>query len=228
MSTTIDRLDVIWRDTRPGQTEGRRWVIGRLSRSESGTFHFRYAPELAEAKAAGFALLPEFYDPEADYEAHHLFPTFAKRIPSPKRSDAQKMLQSWGLADLGDPMMVLARSGGVLETDRLELAEHRPIDDDLKRPLIFRIAGQKHVPVPASIKAGDSVTLVRAPNNEHDRNAVEVHVSAGQKVGWVPRQYAPLFAMLLDSRVEIEARIYAPWEVLTEQGRWLVEAVRRN
>ena len=123
-----DRLCVLWTDR-----EGQRWDIGELWRSPEGDYAFGYRLDLLrQAKEAGFRLLPEFPDPrglDAPYRSARLFSTFSQRVPSPKRADYKQMLEAWGV-ESKDPLEILSRSGGVLHTDRLELAAYRPPDGD--------------------------------------------------------------------------------------------------
>jgi hypothetical protein len=129
------RLWVLWGEP----IEGRRRCIGELWRDAEG-YAFSYVDEVQAARAEGFRMLPEFpelNDVEAPYRARYLFPTFAQRIPSPKRRDFDAIMASWGVAHADNPLEVLAASGGVQMTDRIELSEHRPADDDLAVPLFF-------------------------------------------------------------------------------------------
>jgi hypothetical protein len=45
-----------------------------------------------------------------------------------------------------DPFEILAASGGIQMTDRIELAEHRAEGDDLSVPLFIRVAGTRYYP----------------------------------------------------------------------------------
>lgn len=46
---------------------------------------------------------------------------------------------------------------------------------------------------------GSVLELRRDPDNEHDPNAIAVHVVGGDQVGWVPREIAEELAPLLDA-----------------------------
>jgi hypothetical protein len=50
----------------------------------------------------------------------------------------------------------------------------------------------------ARLQAGDPVQLVREPDHEYDENAIRVLDSAGELVGYVPRQLAAVLAPLMD------------------------------
>lgn len=49
------------------------------------------------------------------------------------------------------------------------------------------------------VAEGDVVYLVRDPNNKYSRNAVEVRIENGMQIGFVPEDYAPEVAPLLDA-----------------------------
>jgi hypothetical protein len=56
------------------------------------------------------------------------------------------------------------------------------------------------------IKVGDVLTLVREPDNPHDRNAVRVEWY-GQQLGYVPRRENRLVAQHMDRGGKVEARV---------------------
>lgn len=128
----IDRLLVIWRDP----TQDARHLIGILARAH-GEIRFWYEQDLSAAFSKGFRLLPEFPEHRVEaspYVERYLFALFAERIPSQARPDARTMLAGWGVERVDDQFEVLARSGGIRATDRIELAEYRSDDDELATP----------------------------------------------------------------------------------------------
>jgi HIRAN domain len=76
-------------------------------------------------------------------------------------------------------------------------------------------AGRHHVDVLEEDAAapGRPLELRRDPANEHDPNAIAVHLAGGAQVGWVPREVAAELAPELDAG--------RPWSaaVLREQRR---------
>jgi hypothetical protein len=117
---------------------------------------------------------------------------------------------------------ILARSGGVQTTDRLELAEYRPDDDRLDRPLEMRVAGATRLEEVGTLNAGDPLELRREPENEHDPNATLFLFKGDQRVGYVPRQYAPMVARLLDAGTPLRAVAVRRLVLPPEGGRWVV------
>lgn len=227
MSQRFSRLTVLWNDPESGS----RFPIGGLLRDSAG-YAFFYAAQLATPQSKGFLLPPEFpehRDEATPYRSRYLFSTFAQRVPSPKRPDRKALLDTWGVEDRDDPMEILARSGGIQMTDRLELSEFRSDDDDLLRPLEFRVAGEKHYSGAAQLSPGVEVELVRDAANQFDRCATLVRLAGrAEAVGFVPRQYSPLFARLLDGGVLLTARVVRRLVVPDDRGKWVVEAVRSD
>ncbi len=225
MKSHYDHLYVLWR----APADGSRWVIGQLRRGADGSFAFGYERDLQAASSAGFALLSEFPEHRTDenpYRARHLFTSFAQRIPVPSRPDFPALIASWGVSDKDDSMEILALSGGVQTTDRIELSEYRASDDALDRPLVFRVAGGKHRPDPGVVKPGEALTLRRQPENPKDDRAVLVERRTGQELGFVPRQYSRMVSALLDAGTDIEAVTVRRLVLPEETGRWVVE-IRR-
>ena len=220
----VDRLFVLWRDP-----AGARRVIGELWRTSDG-FAFGYSQSLP-SETDGFMLLSEFPEPRqvgAPYVARYLFPTFAQRIPGPGRSDRARLLADWGVTNSDDPLEILARSGGAQLTDRIELAEFRPVDDELHEPLDFRISGAtqpRFAEAATKVTPGAALALKREPDNQYDCHATIVLESAGIPLGYVPKQYSEMVARLLDRGLALHATaqrlLIAP-----DAGRWVVRLSR--
>lgn len=221
-----EHLFVLW-----GEPEGgRRLIIGELWRDAQG-FAFGYGHEIDLATAAGFRLLPEFpvrRDLAAPYRSPYLFATFAQRIPSPRRPDFERILESWGVQVGDSQLAILARSGGVQMTDRIELAEYRAADDPLERPLVLRVAGMRHYPGGAWLKEESLVLLAREPQNLRDPFATAIFTEGGEQVGYVPRQYAKPVAKLIDAGVPLVGSALRPLTSPADGGRWLVQIMRQD
>ncbi len=221
---TIERLFVLWADR-----DGRRHVVGHLCRA-AGTFAFWYDASLPAAEAQGFVRLAAFdevRDEARPYEARYLFATFAERIPVKARPDLAELLQEWGVEHADDQFEILAKSGGVSATDRLELAEYRCADDDLRVPLELRVAGSRHQPTIA-VHPGAPVMLEREPGNSIDACATLVLADTRERIGYVPRQYSQLFAGLLDRGTTLRAEAVRRLTLPEDAPRWVIRARRAD
>jgi hypothetical protein len=219
-SVDTDRLFVLWR----APDDGTHLVVGELLREPTG-FAFGYVDDLRCAFDRGFRLLTEF--PEyrtllAPYRNACLFPTFAERVPSPRRPDYRAILASWGVEHSDDSLEILALSGGIQVTDRLELAAYRAFDDDLTDPLLFRIAGRRYQAGQADVRVGDPLELLHETGNPHDPDATVVLTRNGIKIGYVPRQYNRVISGILASGRTLDTVIVRELSVPTDTGRWIV------
>jgi hypothetical protein len=228
---TVDHLFMIW----SAPSDGGRHIVGHLVRQRVGsTFQFWYERDLSAAFAKGFTLLPAFPEHrrnDAPYEARYLFATFADRIPSVQRTDAARMLASWGVEHPDDQFEILAKSGGLRATDRIELAEYRAVDDPLIEPLEFRVAGMKYVPFDSrgTLTVGTTLSFEREPSNPHDPSATIVARTAdGLRAGYVPRQYSAMIASLLDLGVALRAVAIRELILPDDAPRWVVRAARTS
>ena len=223
----MDRLYVIWREP---DENARRHIVGELSRAR-GTFEFKYLAESHQAaEEHGFTGVPGLPYVGSPYEAIHLFPVFQARIPSPRRPDFKMLMQMWGVEGPGvdDQFEILAKSGGVLATDRLEIAEYREVPDDFDRPLEFRIAGYDRCKSGvAELKVGDELCLERERDNEADVRATRLVSGKREKLGYVPKQYAAVFAEALDRGVEISAVTMRRVWLQDDVGAWVVRARKK-
>jgi hypothetical protein len=217
----FDRLLVLW----VSPTDGSRHVIGHLWR-EQGEYFFDFDPGAASAMSAGFNVPTEFRDSaevpdrvERPFRARHLFPVFSQRIPHPQRADHDAMLASWGVEDRDDMFEILARSGGIQMTDRLELAEYRPPDDPLTTPLEFRVARPTR-----ALAVGEPIGVRRDRGNAYDTFAVHVVDSTGSAVGFVPRHYSEIVACLLDAGATLSGEIIR--QLTVPEGKWVARLQR--
>jgi hypothetical protein len=71
----------------------------------------------------------------------------------------------------------------------------------------------------SEIKVGDALTLIREPDNKHDRNAIRVEWK-GHQLGYVPRAQNRAVAAAMDSGDKLTARVSSlsdnknPWQRL--------------
>jgi hypothetical protein len=137
------------------------------------------------------------------------------------------MMLQWGVTNPDDQFEVLAKSGGIRATDRLELAEYRAPDDDLVHPLELRIASRRHIHDPAPIAIGDTLLLRPEPENLSDPRAVVIE-HKGQRAGYVPRQYTALIGRSLDRGIGFIARVVRQLVVPEDVGKWVVAVSRAS
>ncbi|MFO0681751.1 MAG: HIRAN domain-containing protein [Sandaracinus sp.] len=200
---TIDDLQVLWIDCERRE----RHPIGSLRR-RLDRYLFSYG-DLAAAREHGFELLPEFADPHVEYSSTKLFATFAERVPSVRRADRVGLLATLGLDESADDFEILARSGGTLATDRIELAEQRPTDDRLERPLIFQVRGTQynHPSADRPLRVGEELWIRRSPENPFDTNACELIRADGSKIGFIPKAHSAVVAAALAEGATFEIKL---------------------
>lgn len=71
------------------------------------------------------------------------------------------------------------------------------------------LAGSQYYAVSTSwtdIRVGDRLTLIREPDNRHDRHAIRVEWN-GHKLGYVPRAENKAAARAIDGGEKLEARV---------------------
>lgn len=199
----IDTLQVLWIDEKLRE----RHPVGTLRR-ENGRFVFTYG-DLVDATAHGFSPLPEFRDASREYVSTRLFATFAERLPSIRRSDRGRILSELGLDEPADDFEILARSGGTLATDRLELAERRVPGDTFDRPLIFQVRGTQfhQQPVDRPLIAGEDLRPEQDPTNAFDSHACPLVRMDGTRVGFVPKAYSAAVAAALRAGIRLRVTL---------------------
>jgi hypothetical protein len=90
------------------------------------------------------------------------------------------------------------------ERERQERLRNRPIAS-----ANFMVAGVQHEGRARTVEryatADDPVHLIRDPNNAYDSNAIEIRLSNGMQIGFVPRENAAVLARVMDSGCKYEA-----------------------
>lgn len=185
-----DYLYLIWKSD---QTR-RQYIIGQLTKN--GQYEFQYIEEVHSAIADGFKPLLCFPDLDRVYKDDRLFTIFSSRLPDKKRKNIQLILDKYGLKEYDD-YMLLKRSGARLPIDNLEFID--PIlnkDESVTR--IFYMAGVRHYmgcdgrdcAQAMKVTRGDEVFLRKEPDNDYDRNAVQLLDISGKVLGYIPRYYS--------------------------------------
>lgn len=194
----VDELFVAWRDesklTRP---------VGRLSRVKRHgrtTYVFEYLRAAKTAK--GFRTVPGFPDLEKRYESTDLFPTFQNRLMPVERPDYEVWLSRLELETSPDIFQVLATSGGVRMTDRIELFPV-PRKDGSLFWLRFLVRGIRHVPEGTDrarrLNQGAVLTIRREFDNPVNTQALLLEDPAGEPIGYVPDYLTTVVADLKEA-----------------------------
>jgi hypothetical protein len=88
----------------------------------------------------------------------------------------------------------------------------------LQQSFLTAVAGHRFQGVPAT--PGEPVRFVREPDNDADPNAVAVHNMAGRRLGYLFREVADFYALLVDvGLVQLSGRLVAPGEPGYEEHR---------
>lgn len=203
-----DYLYLIWKSE---QTR-KQYIIGQLTKN--GQYEFQYIEEVHSAIADGFKPLLCFPDLDRVYKDDRLFTIFSSRLPDKKRKNIQLILDKYGLKEYDD-YMLLKRSGARLPIDNLEFID--PIlnkDESVTR--IFYMAGVRHYmgcdgrdcSQAMKVTRGDEVFLRKEPDNDYDRNAVQLLDISGKVLGYIPRYYSEGVTVLLNLGKRIVCHIY--------------------
>ena len=190
----MNTLFVAWHDP----ASGRWYPVGRLV-VEGGRYQFSYTQGALHAmNDTGFAPFPSFPDVSALYVSDRLFPLFSNRVLSPSRPDYPEFVQ-WVSPTLGadDPIALLARSGGLRETDTLELFRYPERDNSGNYHIHFFAHGLRHFPRSSiervdTLKPGDDLLVLHDLQNAHDPRALMLRTSEQTKndihlLGFIPR-----------------------------------------
>jgi hypothetical protein len=187
--TKVRRLYVGWQHPERRAIEPVASLVQVGLEGTEPTYYFSY---LKRAEGlADFVPFTAFPDLQQQYVAHHLFPFFANRTMSRKRSDYPRMMELLDLSVTAEPFEVLARSGGKRATDRLEVFPEPECDNSTGRGrCLFFARGLRYVTgsesVAQRLTPGDSLRLLQDVQNPSNRRAFIITTDEYQPIGWVP------------------------------------------
>ena len=187
-------LFLAWQD----KGVSRRWYpVGRLDADVAGeNYRFRYISGAKRAsEEVGFPLLMAFPEIDRDYKSTRLFSTFSNRVMRPSRPDFKSYVRSLALAGDGDPIDMLAVSGGNRLTDSYEVFPILAKLDDGSFTCRFFLHGGKHINPAAqsrldSLTANENLYLALELTNPLGEKAVQIQTTDYHMIGWSPRYLA--------------------------------------
>lgn len=196
MPTPVTSLFVAWQS--PAQ---RLWfTVGKLT-SADGRFRYNYTRGAALAKDSGFKPFTAFPDLLVSYESERLFPFFKNRLLSRSRREYSDFVR-WvsGHEKSHDPIILLARSGGIRMTDSLELFPKPERDERGHFHLHFFAHGLRYMPASAAKRAeelrrGDRLLIMKDFQNPADPQALMLRTEGKYEqdiyfTGYFPRYLA--------------------------------------
>lgn len=208
-----DNLLVIWQEVKSRQ----KYHIGTLNHNkQEELYSFTYAYNvprrgLKEAMDVGFKGIYDFELKREPVTSKELFHFFNKRLPNPKRSDYQGLLNYFGLNENASKMDFLRRTKGKLGTDSYELFS--PIITN-KRDESFElevfIEGWQYYDgdkVLDQLNVGDQLKLMREPENDNDEFAVMVLTQDNTHLGYVAAVYSEFLSQVLENDSEYDVCI---------------------
>jgi len=169
-------------------------VVGLLEEFNSG-YTFRYTK--GATIAPHFTAFTGMNDLNKTYKSESLFPLFQNRLLSSKRPEYPKFLK-WLKLSEGDvtPVNVLARSGALRGTDKLQMFKKIEVDQDGSFKHYFFVHGLSYLQPSASIRVSnlkpeEKLFLCMDCQNSHDENALLIRSEDPlEVVGYCPRYLA--------------------------------------
>jgi hypothetical protein len=181
-------LFVAWQDTAARGI----YPVARLRLEEAeALYEFCYTQGALQAKEHGFTAFDSFPELSKTYLSRELFPFFQNRVMPRSRPDYAGYVAELGLSvDTADPLALLARSGGVRATDRLEVYA-APRGDASACIWHFLMRGIRHLPASAeariaSLTVGEPLYVMRDVQNVHNPRALILRSEDKVNLGCIP------------------------------------------
>ena len=192
-------LYLAWQDPKD-----RQWIpVGRLS-FDGHIYRFVYTK--GAKKSPNFLLFGRMLELEAPYESDALFPLFANRLLSKTRPEYHHFLDWVNVRhDEIDPLVLLARTGGMRATDSLAVFPCPERSEDGTYHMHFFSHGIRYLPSPAieiidTLSPGDRLFLMPDPQNAFDKYALALRTASPVMLaGYCPRYFNRDFLTLLEA-----------------------------
>jgi hypothetical protein len=190
-------LYLVWQDP-----HSRQWIpVGKLS-AEDGIYRFVYTKGAALSR--NFIPFGFMQDLHEVYRSRDLFPLFADRLISRKRPEYRDFLRWLDLIEEeADPLVLLARTEGVRETDSLTVFPCPEPDSEGKYVVHFFSHGLRHLSEDARVRINalrgrEKLYLLPDPQNPHDGYAIALRTDdPATIVGYCPRYISRDFLEIL-------------------------------
>ena len=193
MSQTHPDLFVAWQD----RVRRGIYPVARLRAEDNAEgrtlYEFRYIRGAQEARERGFIEFDSFPKLTDTYRGFELFPFFKNRVMPPNRPDYAGYVAELGLSvETADPLTLLARSGGLRATDRLEIyAAPKPQSDASSCVWSFLLRGIRHLPASAeqriaTLSPGARLYVMRDVQNQHSSSALLLRSDDKVNLGYIP------------------------------------------
>lgn len=183
--------------------ETKDWfVVGALTVSESG-YQFHYTK--GSLKAKSFVPFSGMEDINKSYVSNDLFPLFRNRLLSERRPEYPNFINWLGLeGDEVTPLNILARSGAMRGTDKLQMFRRIDVDKFGNFTHFFFLHGLGYLNKSAQkrvdeLSQGEKLFLCQDYQNDYDSEAVLVRADKpAEIVGYCPRYLARDINRLLE------------------------------
>lgn len=181
----------------------RDWIVVGKLRSDSDCYHFHYTEGAREVEFNGFVGMPEKH---GKYSSKDLFPIFKNRTLSKRRPEYPYFLQWLNLTSEATDLEVLAASGGVRQTDNIQVFRSFEIESDGSFEYFFFLHGLSHLDASAqkyvdALKKGRKLFFGLDIQNPYDRYAVSVSQrDPSHLLGYCPRYLSLSLSTLLNDK----------------------------
>jgi len=192
-------LYLAWQDPQ----SRKRFPVGKLS-FEGGIYRFVYTKGATLSK--NFIPFGSLVDLHEVYKSPDLFPLFANRLISKKRPEYRDFLRWLDLREVeADPLVLLARTEGVRETDSLTVFPCPERNPENKYVVHFFSHGLRYLPDEARIRvnklhSAERLYLMPDPQNSSDGCAIVLRTGdPATIVGYCPRYISRDFLEILEN-----------------------------
>ncbi|WP_249553569.1 MULTISPECIES: HIRAN domain-containing protein [Shewanella] len=184
--------------------ETRDWhVVGALTQASKGyDFHYTKGALVSES----FVPFSGMENLNNSYHSDELFPLFNNRLLSQKRPEYPSFIKWLGLSESeATPVNILARSGGIRNTDQLQMFRKIEVDESGLFTHYFFLHGLSYLPQQAqeridNLLEGEKLLLCKDCQNPYDSEAVFVRANHPPEiVGFCPRYLARDISKLMDT-----------------------------
>ena len=206
MRSQVSSVFLAWQD--PVE---RDWhTVGKLTQKDD---HYQFQYTLGAGRCQRFTPFTGMEDLTTLYQSERLFPLFANRLLSERRPEYKKLLSWLGMDGQQNPLLILAKTGGIKSTDNLQIFPEVQPNSTGAFDMDFFVHGVRYVSDSARdrikrLQPGETLLLMQDFQNPADSMALAIRTGQTPEIiGYCPRYLTKDIHRLINQNAQMQLAV---------------------